>query len=128
MSTITKILKAGVLACSTALAATTAMANPGSTSNGTVTVYVYEKGYYPSIAYMNGATKVKFVNKTNFRLGLDLTNSNVIVDSFNRNESRTVNASYLQGRTLRAPYFEDHRFYVGRGEFEIRSGAAPSGF
>lgn len=124
MSTICKILKAGAVVCITALSATSAVAQ----SSDTVTVYVYEKGYFPNVVYLDGATKVKFVNKTLFRLGLDLTNSNVVVDSFRANESRTVNASFLQGRTMRAPYFEDHRFYVGVGQFKVESGEAPLGF
>lgn len=130
MSTITKIMKAGAVVCIAALTATTAAANHGTSSsdNDTVTVFVYEKGYFPNVVYLDGASKVKFVNKTNFRVGLDLTNSTVIVDSFRANESRTVNASYLEGRTMRAPYFEDYQFYVGRGEFKVQSGAAPLGF
>ena len=116
MSTLSNVLKAGALACVAAAGATAAAAEE-------VTVYVYEKGYFPNVAYMEDATSVTFVNKTDFTLGLDYTTGGIMVNDFSN--SVTVPASALTNKPLKQPYVFGVGYYTGKG-FEIRSGSAPT--
>ena len=116
MSTLSTVLKAGALASLAAAGATAAAAEE-------FTVYVYEKGYFPNVAYMGDATEVTFVNKTGFTLGLDYTTGGIMVNDFTN--SVTVPASALTGKPLKEPYVFGAGYYNGAG-FEIRSGEAPA--
>ncbi|MEO1240234.1 MAG: hypothetical protein AAFW64_11475 [Pseudomonadota bacterium] len=116
MSTLSTVLKAGALASFAAMGATAASAEA-------YTVYVYEKGYFPNVAYMGDATTVTFVNKTGFTLGLDYTSGGIMVNDFT--DSVTVPASALSGKPLKEPYVFGAGYYSGKG-FEIRSGEAPA--
>lgn len=116
MSTLSTVLKAGALACVAAAGATAAAAEE-------FTVYVYEKGYFPNVAYMGDATTVKFVNKTSFTVGLDYSSGGIMVNDFSN--TVTVPASALTNKPLKSPYIFGVGYYSGHG-FEIRSGEAPS--
>ena len=116
MSILSSVLKAGALACVIAGSATAAAAEA-------VTVYVYEKGYFPNVAYLDGATSVTFVNKTSKTIGLDYTTGGVMVNDFNN--TVTVPASAMANKPLKQPYVFGWGYLSGRG-FEVRNGAAPS--
>lgn len=116
MSTLSTVLKAGALACFAAAGATAAAAED-------VTVYVYEKGYFPNVSYLDGATSVTFVNKTSKTLGLDYTTGGIMVNDFTT--SVTVPASALSGKPLKQPYVFGNGYYTGKG-FEMRTGEAPT--
>ncbi len=116
MSTLSTVLKAGALACIAAASATAAAAED-------VTVYVYEKGYFPNVSYLDGATSVTFVNKTDSTLGLDYTTGGVMVNDFTN--SVTVPASALANKPLKQPYVFGVGYYSGKG-YEVRDGAVPA--
>ncbi len=118
MSTKSSFLKAALLAAITSTGATAATADE-------VTVFVYEKGYMPNLAYLDGATSIKFVNKTNKTLGLDYTSGSIMVNSFNAGSSVTLSSSSLAGKPLREPYVFGVGYYDGE-DFAISDGATPN--
>jgi len=118
MSTLSNILKVTALACTTAFTATAAAAED-------YTVYVYEKGFFPNTFYTNDGDRVRFVNKTNKRLGLDYASRGIMVDYFDPNQSVTVNFSSLNNRPLRTPYVFSCRCYRSGKGFNLVWGDAP---
>lgn len=112
MSTMSTLLKAAAVATVASAAAAE-----------DVTVYVYEKGYFPNVVYMGDATQVTFVNKTDFTVGLDYTTGSIMVNDFT--DSVTVSSSALYNKPLKTPYVFGAGYYSGKG-FEIRAGEVPT--
>jgi len=116
MSNLSKLLKATAVAAVTAASATAAAAE-------TFTVYVYEKGYFPNVAYMGDATTVTFVNKSGFNtIGLDYTSGGIMVNDFTN--TVTVPASAMHNKPLRSPYVFGVGYYSGK-TFTMNYGDVP---
>jgi len=73
MPRLATLLKSAALAGVTAVAATAASAQD-------FTVYVYEKGYFPNKVYTADATRIKFVNKTGYTVGVDTTGGSILIN------------------------------------------------
>lgn len=118
MLTLSNILKITAVACTAAFSATSAAAE-------NYTVYVYEKGFFPNKFYTDDGDRVRFVNKTGKRLGLDYASGGIMVDYFDPNQSVTVEFSSLSNRPLRSPYVFSCGCYRSGQGFSLNWGAAP---
>jgi hypothetical protein len=108
---------------SAALASVTAFAATGATAQD-FTVYVYEKGFFPNTVYTDEATRIKFVNKTVYTVGVDTTSGSILINDIPVGEHAYLNVSTINGRTIKKPYVFGLGYQSGT-YFEIESGAAP---
>ncbi|MBB5723080.1 hypothetical protein FHS72_002717 [Loktanella ponticola] len=118
MPSLSTLLKSAALASVTAFAATSAHAQD-------YTVYVYEKGYFPNVIYTDGITRIRFVNKTRYSVGLDTEQSRQIIENrIYSGNSAYVELSKIAGRTLATPYLYNVGRYNAR-ELDFVAGVAP---
>lgn len=117
MPRLTTLIKSAALASVTAFAATAAVAQD-------FTVYVYEKGYFPNTVYSDEASRIKFVNKTSFTVGIDTTGGSILINDIAVGDHAYLDVSTINGRTMKSPYVFGRGYYSG-GTFDIGSGSAP---
>jgi hypothetical protein len=117
MLSLSTLLKSAALASVTAFAAT-------SVSAQDFTVYVYEKGYFPNTVYADEATRIKFVNKTDYTVGVDTEGYTILINDIPVGQHKYLDVSVIDGRTIRPPYVFGKGYQTG-DDFNIGSGSAP---
>ncbi len=121
MPSLSTLLKSAALASVSAFAATSAHAQD-------YTVYVYEQGYFPNVIYTSGISRIRFINKTGYQIGLDTERTGkVLVNRFSPGNSAYVDLTTIAGRTLDSPYIiYNNRYYrYDGGELDFVEGVAP---
>ncbi|UWQ98575.1 hypothetical protein K3729_14185 [Rhodobacteraceae bacterium S2214] len=117
MTRLSTLLKTAALASVTAFAGTAALAQD-------FTVYVYEKGYFPNTVYSDEATRIKFVNKTGYTVGVDTTGGSILINDIAVGNHAYLDVSTINGRTIKTPYLFGSGYKSGN-YFNIASGSAP---
>ena len=117
MLSLSTLLKSAALASVTAFVATSVAAQD-------FTVYVYEKGYFPNIVYADKATRLKFVNKTEYTVGVDTESYTILINDIPVGDHAYLNVSTINGRTIRPPYIFGRGYQTG-DNFNVGSGTAP---
>jgi len=118
MPRLATLLKSAALAGVTAVAATAASAQD-------FTVYVYEKGYFPNKVYTADATRIKFVNKTGYTVGVDTTGGSILINDIGVGDHAYLNLSTINGRTLKTPYVFGVGYVSSGQALSIGYGEAP---
>lgn len=118
MPRLATLLKTAALAGVTAVGATAATAQD-------FTVYVYEQGYFPNKVYTAEATRIKFVNKTGYTVGVDTSGGSILINDIAVGGHDYLSISTINGRTLKTPYVFGHGYDSNGKSFNIGYGEAP---